>query len=165
MPSDQQRRENDGVEGRRVCWTSGNSLSGQLSFFLEVQDWGSPSIAPPLPLPSSLNTCKSWGRVAQDGAVICIFKAVSQQKPTQHYKAIILQLKKDSLSKKYQQVHMPAEAGRGERQWGNVWGVPKVVQGAPRTSRVRLEHLREEGRAAKWSWVPKQGGTGPRYSP
>ena len=94
MPSDQQRRENDGVEGRRVCWTSGSSLSGQLPFFLEVQDWGSPSIAPPFPLPSSLNTCKSWGRVAQDGAVICIFKAVSQQKPTQHYKAIILQLKK-----------------------------------------------------------------------
>ena len=60
---------------------------------------------------------------------------------------------------------MPAEAGRGERQWGNVWGVPKVVQGAPRTLRVRLEHLREEGRVAKSSWVPKQGGTGPRYSP
>lgn len=63
LPSDQQRRENDGVEGRvgrRVCWTSGSSLSGQLPFFLEVRDWGSPSIAPPLSLPS-LNTCKSWG--------------------------------------------------------------------------------------------------------
>ena len=128
LPSDQQRRENDGVEGRmgrRVCWTSGSSLSGQLPFFLEVQDWGSPSTAPPLPLPS-LNTCKSWGRVAQEGGVTGIFKAVSQQKPTQLCKAIILQLKKDSLSKKYQQVHMPPEAGRGERQWGDGRG---VVQG------------------------------------
>ena len=103
--------------------------------------------------------------MTQEGGVICIFKAVSQQKPTQHCKAIILQLKKDSLSKKYQQVHMPPEAGRGERQRGNGWGVPKVVQGAPRTLRVRLEHLGEEGCAAKWSWVPKQGGTGPSSSP
>ena len=80
----------------------------------------------PFPSPAFFKYVQVMGGVAQEGGVTGIFKAVSQQKPTQLCKAIILQLKKDSLSKKYQQVHMPPEAGRGERQWGDGRG---VVQG------------------------------------